>query len=155
MDTKNHNLWLFILAVAGTLFSGYMSATKLFSQTCPFSEPCAYFLGVPACYFGFFMFAALLVLSGIQLFRNKNLLKAILGVSIAGILFSGYYSISELMKCSVAGSCSYSLGLPTCAYGLVFYIAVFAISLCAAKCEKKKIIAKKKPAAKKGKGKRK
>jgi hypothetical protein len=153
MNAKNHSLWLFILAVAGTLFSGYMSATKFFSKTCPFSEPCAYFLGVPACYFGFFMFAGLLVLSGVQLFKKKILLTQLLLVSAAGILFSGYYSVSELVKC--AGTCHYSLGLPTCAYGLVFYIAEFVIAACLAKHEEKKVSIKKKPAAKKKKVKRK
>ena len=153
MDTKKHSLWLFILAIAGTLFSGYMSATKLISQACPFSEPCAYFLGLPACYYGFFMFAALLVLSAVQLFKKKTLLTQILLVSAAGILFSAYYSTSELVKC--AGNCHYSLGLPTCAYGLVFYIAVFVIASCLAKHEEKKISIKKKPAVKKKKGKRK
>ncbi|MCX6710955.1 MAG: hypothetical protein NTZ02_02590, partial [Candidatus Woesearchaeota archaeon] len=73
MEQKQYHIWLFVLAVAGTLFSGYMSATKFFSQACPFNELCTEVFGLPACYYGFVMFAALLVLSAVQLFRKKSL----------------------------------------------------------------------------------
>ena len=62
--------------------------------------------------------------------KPKTALKAILGISIAGILFSGYLSYTELFRgtCPLGG-CSYMLGLPVCVYGLVMYIAVFIVAL--------------------------
>ena len=60
----------------------------------------------------------------------ESALKAILVLSIAGMLFSGYLSYYELFKkaCPIGG-CSSLLGLPACVYGFAMYIAVFAISL--------------------------
>lgn len=57
-------------------------------------------------------------------------LKIILGISIAGLLFSGYLSYGELIKSQcVFGGCSFMLGLPVCVYGFVMYLAVFTISI--------------------------
>jgi uncharacterized membrane protein len=69
---------------------------------------------------------------------NKDTaLKVILGISIAGILFSGYLSYGELTaKVCPLGGCSYVLGLPTCVYGLVMYLAVFIISVMGLKSKK-------------------
>ena len=62
---------------------------------------------------------------------NKQLsLKIILGISIAGLLFSGYLSYTELFqKTCPLGGCSFVLGLPACVYGFVMYLALFVISL--------------------------
>jgi len=63
------------------------------------------------------------------------------GISLIGILFSGYLTFKEVLAslivkpcvsetCSAAASCSQQiLGLPTCAYGLAMYLVVFVISL--------------------------
>jgi len=61
---------------------------------------------------------------------NKNQsLKAIFGISIAGMLFSGYLSYGELMAGSCPlGGCAYILGLPSCVYGFIMYLAVFIIA---------------------------
>ena len=60
-------------------------------------------------------------------------LNIISGISLAGILFSGYLTIGELPNIGAAtcslGGCSMILGLPTCMYGLVMYIAVFTIAM--------------------------
>ena len=62
---------------------------------------------------------------------KSSALKIILGLSIAGMLFSGYLSFGELTSgvCPVGGGCSSLLGLPTCVYGFVMYLAVFIVSL--------------------------
>ena len=50
-------------------------------------------------------------------------------VSIAGILFSGYLSFSEvLMGACPVGGCGNLLGVPVCVYGLAMYIIVFILS---------------------------
>ncbi len=59
----------------------------------------------------------------------KTALKAILGISVVGMLFSGYLSYSELFagQCAVGG-CSALLGLPTCVYGFMMYLLVGVLS---------------------------
>ena len=70
---------------------------------------------------------------------NKDTtLKIILGISIVGMLFSGYLSYGELVQnvCPLGGGCSPLLGLPTCVYGFVMYLAVFIASLIGLKSKK-------------------
>ena len=118
---------LFLLALAGFVFSGYMSGVKFFSGNCAFNEGCPYFLGYPACYFGFAMFTLITVFAGLLFFRKLDAKKALLGlivVSMLGILFAGYYTIGELPLLFEQGLGAYLLGLPTCAYGLIFYVTI-------------------------------
>lgn len=58
-------------------------------------------------------------------------LKIILIISIAGILFSGYLSYSELFAgvCAVGGGCSSIRGIPVCVYGLVMYLIIFVVTI--------------------------
>lgn len=62
--------------------------------------------------------------------KPKTALKTILGISIVGMLFSGYLSYSELFagKC-VMGGCSTVANIPACVYGFFMYLIVFIISL--------------------------
>jgi uncharacterized membrane protein len=60
----------------------------------------------------------------------RTSLKAILGLSIIGMLFSGYLSYSELFTGTCAiGGCSVVANIPACVYGFVMYLLVFALSL--------------------------
>jgi len=130
---------LVALATAGFLFSGYMSGVKLFSGNCAFNESCPYFLGYPSCYFGFAMFTVIFVLSVLLWLRKMDAVKALtslIAVGVLGILFAGYYTIGEMSVLFNQGLGAYLLGLPTCAYGLIFYVAITALALkarCAAK----------------------
>ena len=123
---------LFILSIMGSLFSGYLSGVKFFTHTCAFKESCPYFLGYPACYFGFAMFFTLLVFSSL-LFFNKiqkgTGTKVTIFVSALGILFAGYFTFRELPILFKSGLSAYILGLPTCAMGFVFFILVFIFSV--------------------------
>lgn len=127
---KKRVLTLFILASAGLLFSGYLSAMKLFSGTCAFNESCPYFLGYPACWYGFIMYLVMFIVSAVALARGMASEKAIAtdaGVSFVGIIFSGGFVVQEIFQSRVTGA----LGLSTCAYGLIFYIAIFVVSFTA------------------------
>jgi hypothetical protein len=60
----------FLLSVAGTLFSGVLSYRELFGQTalaCPSPGAPGTLLGYPACVYGFFMFLALAIVTGLGL----------------------------------------------------------------------------------------
>jgi len=65
-------------------------------------------------------------------------LTAILIISIAGLLFSGYLSYTELIqKTCPLGGCSNLLGLPVCVYGFCMYLEIFIISVCRLKYKEK------------------
>ena len=131
MKTSNYVKAMFFLGLAGLLFSGYLSAIKLFTSTCAFNEPCPYFLGYPACFFGFGMFLVIFssaVLGLLKIIPEKDMSKIITTVSALGILFAGYFTIPEIGKLISGARSGYSLGLPTCAYGLIFYIIIFSYS---------------------------
>ncbi len=69
-------------------------------------------------------------------------LKIIIGISIAGIAFSGYLSYTELFAgfCGAAqlglGTCNKVLQIPACVYGFFMYLAVFIVSLIGLKAKK-------------------
>jgi hypothetical protein len=102
--------WLLVLAIAGLLFSGYLSAVKFFSNSCALGETCPYFIGLPACYFGFGMYVAITYLA------IKGMYKSVFGVAVAGIIFAGYFTIIDLPR------------LTSCSLGWGFYIAIAVVS---------------------------
>lgn len=115
------------LGLAGLLFSGYLSAVKYLTNTCALSEPCPYFLGYPACWYGFGMYliifsVALLALLGA--ISVRLMARAHVVVGVAGVLFAGYFTIPEIVRLVSGSGVRYALGLPTCAYGLIFYILI-------------------------------
>ena len=125
-------VWLFILSLAGLCFAGYLSGVKFFSNTCAFGEGCPMFLGYPACYYGFVMYLLLSICS-YRIFSNreeeKKGAKRLMFISFLGILFAGYFTLGELPVLFKEGFSAYALVLPTCALGLIFYIAIFVLSL--------------------------
>ncbi|PIR80002.1 MAG: hypothetical protein COU25_02535 [Candidatus Levybacteria bacterium CG10_big_fil_rev_8_21_14_0_10_35_13] len=123
---------ILLLGIAGLAFAGYLSSYKLLNNACALNESCPYFLGYPACYFGFVMYFAITVFAVLLVFkkiRQQLALNAILTVSFLGILFAGYYTVGELPLLFEKGFNAYVLGLPTCALGLIFYIAIFSLTL--------------------------
>lgn len=69
--------------------------------------------------------------------RKQLALKIVGGISVFGLLFSGYLSYSELVKTiCVTGDCSYVLGLPACVYGFIMYLIVFVVAFLGIKAKK-------------------
>lgn len=124
---------LFLLSLAGTFFSGYLSAVKFFSQTCAFGETCPLFIGYPACYVGFGLFLILAILTGIYLWkqgtRQHTVLNTTVLIALLGVFFSGYFSFLEIPALMRNGFGFYTFGLPTCILGFFFFVAVFVCSL--------------------------
>ena len=117
-----------MLVTVGLLFSGYLSGVKLISGSCALNEPCPYFLGYPACWYGFVMYLAMFVVTVVALINEKRAvlaLKTNIAVSFLGILFAGNFVLQEIGQSTVTGT----LGLSTCAYGFIFYLAIFIASL--------------------------
>ncbi|MBI4457587.1 hypothetical protein HY633_01330 [Candidatus Uhrbacteria bacterium] len=119
------------LSFGGTLFAGYLGGIKLFTKTCAFNEACPYFLGYPACWYGFGMYLAMFVVALAALMGKlrADAAKIEAAISFLGILFAGFYVLQEIQYWLAGGTTRYSLGLPTCAYGLIFYVAIFSLSL--------------------------
>lgn len=130
---------LVLLGFAGLAFAGYTSASKILLGRCAFNETCPYFLGYPACFYGFAMYA-LMTLFAILLtsraIRPYRALAVITGISLAGIVFAGYFAMEELPTFFKLGFRAYMLGLPTCVLGLLFYIAIFFVARHCLKDEK-------------------
>ena len=61
---------------------------------------------------------------------NSSLaLKIILGLSVAGMLFSGYLSYTELFLNKCLMGCTAVGKVPACVYGFIMYLVVFVIAL--------------------------
>jgi hypothetical protein len=131
MKLKTYNLLNLSLTCAGFLFSGYLSATKFFTSNCAYQEPCPFFLGHPACYFGFGLFSTLFITS-ILAFAGKIPIRgscyAIRTVSFGGVLFAGYFVLQEVIRYAAAGFEAGALVLTTCAWGLLFFLIIFGLS---------------------------
>jgi len=125
------NYIILIFSIGGLLFAGYLSSYKFFNKVCALGETCPNFLGQPACYFGFIMYFALTAISAAlvtKLIKEKLALNLILAVSFLGILFAGYFTLFELPVLFRDGIGAYALVLPTCALGLIFYVAIFSLT---------------------------
>lgn len=132
MKISNYNKAVLYLGLAGVIFSGYLSATKLLTSTCAFGESCPYFLGYPACYYGFGMFLVIFLvalLGRLRLIMTQTVAMVLSTVSALGVLFAGYLTFPEFQRLLAGVASPYALWLPTCAYGLVFYALIFALSL--------------------------
>lgn len=133
MTSSGYLKTAFALSLGGTLFAGYLSGVKLITGTCAFNETCPYFLGYPSCWYGFAMFLAMTLVAAAALLKKLDAAKAaraIAGISFAGILFAGYFVVGEIVQwLSVPAATRYGLVLPTCVYGLVFYVIIFALSV--------------------------
>lgn len=127
--------FLFLFSLGGLLFSGYLSYQKFVYDVCALNE-CPRFLGYPACYYGFFMYLTLFVGAFLHVFLQKQTLKVIQSVSALGILFSGYFTALETPTLFAKGLSAYVMGLPSCAYGLIFYVAIFSLSTMLKRSEK-------------------
>ncbi len=133
MTIRKYTAISVFLTLAGTGFAGYLSAVKLFSGTCAFGESCPIFIGQPACYYGFTIFLAMLAGTAAAYLKRVEKPWPInynLALSFLGILFSGSFVVQEIAVWVQHGFKSTFFGLSTCAYGLLFYIAIFVFSAC-------------------------
>jgi len=62
---------ILVISIAGMLFSGYLSYSELFNQTCALGGACTSVATIPACVYGFFMYLIVLIISILGL-KNKK-----------------------------------------------------------------------------------
>jgi uncharacterized membrane protein len=69
--------------------------------------------------------------------KKQTALKVVMWLSLAGMLFSGYLSYTELVqKFCALGTCINVGGVPACVYGFVMYLIVFVVSILGIKSKK-------------------
>lgn len=71
MKRKTSLKIIILLALAGVLFSGYLSYSEIVKQTCGLGDTCSAVFTIPACVYGFFMYLLVLIFSWIG-FKAKN-----------------------------------------------------------------------------------
>ncbi len=129
MSAKTYRRIALSLCCAGVLFSGYLAGTRYFTNECAFGDPCPFFFGYPACYTGFTLFSTALLITLASLRAALGAawpMIANLVVGTIGSLFAAKMALEELATRS-----SYRMGLPTCAYGFFFFLALAEISVIA------------------------
>jgi hypothetical protein len=114
------------LSIAGVLFAGYLTVNKMLAGVCAFGESCPSLWNHPVCIYGLIIFFTIMVSTiALLLYPTDKLAKHTqLYMSILGVLFSGFYSYQEIFNPICGKYCHYQLGLPTCIYGLVVFLAV-------------------------------
>lgn len=78
------------------------------------------------------MFSLMLLASLLGLFgplTGKMVARFNAAISLLGIFFAGYFTWAEVAAWFAGRGAGYQLGLPTCAYGLVFYVVIFVLSV--------------------------
>jgi uncharacterized membrane protein len=62
--------------------------------------------------------------------EKVSYMKVICLISFIGVLFSGYFSYSELVsgKCPTGG-CAAIFGIPICVYGFIMFLMLFITSV--------------------------
>ena len=118
-----------LITAGGVVFSGYLSGVKLLNGVCAFDEPCPLFLGYPVCYTGLALFVSLFLVSATALTTRTTMrwpVGTTLGLSVLGVLFAGRLTLVEMVARGRLPL--YGMGLPTCAYGFLFFLAVLVLS---------------------------
>jgi len=115
------------LSIAGVLFAGYLTISKMITGVCSFGESCPFLWNHPVCIYGLIIFFTIMLSTiALLMYPADKLAKYTqLYMSILGVLFSGYYSYQEVFNPICGKYCHYQLGLPTCIYGFVVFVAVF------------------------------
>jgi len=127
MDKRKILFTAMYLSIAGVLFAGYMTLNKFLSGTCSFGEACPYLWGYPVCIYGLIIFFVLFLAILTLLMKKDDRLarQAFTYTAILGILYSGYYAYLDVFKPTCGDYCVYQLGLPTCVYGFIVFLAIF------------------------------
>ena len=128
MQTHTYVITALILTLMGVLFAGYMTFFHIFTNRCAFGETCPLFLGKPACWYGLGMFSLMFIIALLAILNMLDPMLAkriILAISLVGIVFASSFAFPEIKLLMSGQHHRHPLLLPTCTWGLVFYIWFF------------------------------
>lgn len=131
MNATTYKFTQLIISGAGLILSSYITIIKFATNTCVFNEPCPTVFGIPACYFGFSFFLALFFLAIISFSTSRSLKRmAVYQIVVSGLsfIFALYFTI-PLLGSFKEGITFYTLGLPSCVYGMLFSGVVLLIAI--------------------------
>jgi hypothetical protein len=120
------------LSIAGTLFAGFLTFSSMVLKRCAFGEPCPRLFNLPTCLFGFAFFLTLALLTAASVFKlmeRKTADELIVIVAAGGTIFALRFALPEVAQ--IFGGRHFAMGLPTCAWGGIFFIAVLTLSIIA------------------------
>jgi len=126
MFTTAKHTTILTAGLLGTAMSGYLSYWSLFGPSChegpiPWlncGSRVVTLIGLPTCVYGFFMFAAVVVLVGLAWGKSRSRFHDwLFWVAVVGVLFSAGLSVYEIWIIKLQK-------LPACVYGFFFYLII-------------------------------
>lgn len=70
MKEKTALKTIYLLSLAGVLFSGFLSYNELVRGVCVFGGGCSIIAGLPSCVYGFVVFLAVFIISILGLYNK-------------------------------------------------------------------------------------
>ncbi|MDE1824713.1 MAG: hypothetical protein KGI00_03740 [Candidatus Micrarchaeota archaeon] len=127
MDAKTYTKTITVFALAGTLFSGYLTAYTFLSGI-PGCE--VFYFGLPSCFYGFIVYLVIFIFSSL-LFMATRRMKALamLVLSLLGMSFATYLTLTVLGNTSCTTLDIF--GQPPCVYGLAMFLLILIIAITA------------------------
>lgn len=117
---------ILVLAVIGTLFSGYLTYYT-FTSNKPGCD--LFFFGLPSCFFGALIYTAVFVLSLVVVADRHSRSKKAVAISVISAVGIAFASFLTLYVLSFKSCTSLEiLGIPPCVYGLVMYVAILLLA---------------------------
>lgn len=122
-----------IIAAFGVLYSFVLFLPHFFGEVCLFGSTCPTLFGFPVCLYGCIGFLSVFILL-LGSVMTSDVQKArmfghwLFWGTLGGMLFSLYFLIQELfIESCPGGDCSFSLGYPSCLYGLILFFILFLL----------------------------
>lgn len=135
MRKENVMKVLLVFAVAGVLFSGYLSYYT-FASGHPACE--LFFFGMPSCFYGLIMYLLVFLLAfslSINSATRSTRTIAMALVAEVGIIFAT--TLTTYVISAVSCTKLDILGIPPCVYGLAMYLILLALVVLEIKAKKK------------------
>lgn len=125
MDAKTRYTFITLVALAGMLYSGYLTYVTYASSTVGCE---IFYFGLPSCFYGMLMYAAIFIagLAGRGLAKDKRRL-AISAIAGFGTAFAIYVTSYVMINTSCKPLDIF--GMPPCVPGLIMYAVLFVIAV--------------------------
>jgi hypothetical protein len=123
--------WLISVALISLIGIGYSGYLSYYAFSSGISECELIYFGMPSCFYGLVLYAAIFVPSLAIFLQDKRVKRAalMLGVSLLGVGFSGTLTTYVLTLHGCLASSITLMGLPPCVFGLVMFTLTLILDL--------------------------